>query len=128
MPNIKSMFAGFSVDDIEKAKQFYSETMGVKAEIDPHMGTLKLSMEDGTQIFIYSKPDHVPATYTVLNFIVDNIDIAVDELAAKGMVCEKYEGFTQDDKGIARSTDPTKGPSIAWFKDPAGNILSLIEA
>jgi hypothetical protein len=91
------------------------------------MDVLNVSLGNGVKVFIYPKPNHSPASYTVFNFLVENIDEAVDELASRGVQFEKYDGFDQDDKGIARSTDPSKGPSIAWFKDPAGNILSLIE-
>lgn len=125
MQNIKSMFSGFSVDDIQKAKQFYAETLGLPATEDA-MGMLDIEM-NGAKVMIYPKPNHQAATYTVLNFIVSNIDEAADELIAKGVSFEKYEGFNQDDKGIARSDDPSRGPNIAWFKDPAGNILSIIE-
>jgi predicted enzyme related to lactoylglutathione lyase len=128
MQNLKSSFSGYSVDDIQKAKEFYGQTLGVEAEIDQQMGALKVRVVDAPEIFIYAKPNHQPATYTVLNFVVGNIDAAVDELISKGVVFERYEGFEQDEKGIARSTDPSKGPSIAWFKDPAGNILSVLEA
>ena len=127
MFKIKSGFPGFSVDDIAKAKQFYGETLGIKAEEDTNMGILNVNLDNGVKVFIYPKDNHEPATYTVFNFLVENINEAVDELVTRGVKFEKYDGFDQDDKGIARSTDPSKGPNIAWFKDPAGNILSLIE-
>ncbi len=122
--NIKSAFSGYSVDDIQAAKQFYSVIVGIKAEIDSEMGTLNLSVGDFT-VFIYPKKNHQPATFTVLNFIVDNIDEAVDDLVGRGAKFEVYEGFNQDEKGIARSSG--KGPDIAWFKDSAGNILSVLK-
>ena|SRR5688572_26794735 len=126
MPNIKAAFSGFSVDDLDKAKQFYGQTLGLKAEMDKQeMGTLNLDLGNGAKVFIYPKDNHQPATYTVLNFVVDNIDAAVDELAGRGVKFEIYQGFNQDDKGIARGDG--KGPTIAWFKDPAGNILSVLE-
>lgn len=128
MFKINSGFSGYSVNDIQKAKEFYGQTLGLAAEQDPNMGTLNVAVGDkGLRVFIYPKENHQAATYTVLNFFVSNIDEAVDELVSRGVSFEKYNGFNQDEKGIARSDDPSKGPNIAWFKDPAGNILSLIE-
>lgn len=118
-------FSGFSVNDILKAKQFYSEILGLEVNDNP-MGLIELNFEGGNHIIIYPKPNHVPATFTILNFPVTNIDEAVDELINKGIKFEQYEGpIKTDEKGICRSGG--KGPNIAWFKDPAGNILSLIE-
>jgi predicted enzyme related to lactoylglutathione lyase len=118
-------FSGFSVNDIPKAKNFYSEILGLDVKDSP-MGLLELNPDGGNRIIIYPKPNHVPATFTVLNFPVKNIDEAVDELIKKGITFEQYEGpIKTDEKGICRSGG--KGPNIAWFKDPAGNILSLIE-
>ena len=91
------------------------------------MGGLQLDFGSGTDVFIYPKDNHEPASFTVLNFAVADIDEAVDELIEKGVKFERYEGFEQDDKGIARSVSPDDGPSIAWFKDPAGNILSVLQ-
>lgn len=117
-------FSSFSVDDLGKAREFYSGVLGLKVA-DNSMGIIELYMEDGHNIVVYPKPDHVPATFTILNFPVKNIDDAVDELAQKGVLFEQYEGeIKTDDKGICRST---RGPHIAWFKDPAGNILSVLE-
>ena len=117
-------FNGFAVDDLQKAREFYGETLGLKTEVlDETNGLLSLHHPDDHDTLIYLKPDFAPATYTVLNFPVSNIDQAVDELSAKGVSFERYEGFDQDDKGIARGD----GPNIAWFKDPAGNILSVLE-
>ena len=127
MFKIKSGFASFSSNDIAKAKQFYTETLGLEASVDDNMGSLNITLGNGMKIFIYPKDNHQPATYTVLNFFVENIEESVDELVSRGITFEKYDGFDQNDKGIAKSPDPSKGPSIAWFKDPAGNILSLIE-
>jgi catechol 2,3-dioxygenase-like lactoylglutathione lyase family enzyme len=116
-------FQGFSVDDIPKAKEFYAQTLGL--EVAEEMGGLQLRLADGRTIFVYPKDNHEPATYTILNFPVDDIDAAVDELTAAGLRFERYgEGFQQDAKGIARGDD---GPPIAWFTDPAGNILSVLE-
>jgi catechol 2,3-dioxygenase-like lactoylglutathione lyase family enzyme len=117
-------FSGFAVDDLQKAHEFYGETLGLKTEVlDETNGLLSLHHPGDRDTLLYQKPDFTPATYTVLNFPVPDIDEAVDQLAAKGVRFERYEGFDQDDKGIARGD----GPNIAWFKDPAGNILSVLE-
>lgn len=118
-------FNGFSTNDIAKTKKFYEETLGLKVtENDMGMIVLHLSGRD-TEVIIYPKDDHQPATYTILNFPVDDIDKAFDELAAKGVKFEHYPGMT-DEKGIARGLSHNMGPDIAWFKDPAGNILSIL--
>ena len=114
-------FSGFAVDDIEKARQFYGETLGLKTSEEFGLMTLHLAGDRPT--LVYPKPDHVPAAYTILNFPVDDIDKAVDDLSARGVRFEKYDGFDQDEKGIARG----EGPYIAWFKDPAGNVLSVLQ-
>jgi len=116
-------FSGFAVDDIEKAREFYGETLGLKVS-DEQMGALVLHIAGDRPTLIYPKPDFAPATYTILNFPVDDIDKAVDDLAARGVSFEKYDGFEQDEKGIARGEGQ---PSIAWFTDPAGNILSVLQ-
>lgn len=116
-------FSGFSVDDLAAAKDFYSTVLGLTVEETPMGLTLHVAGSNG--IFIYPKPDHIPATYTILNFPVKDIDAAVDALIAKGVTFEQYADMT-DEKGIAHSTSPKEGPSIAWFKDPAGNILSVL--
>lgn len=116
-------FSGFSSNDIEAAKRFYGETLGLEVQEDNGMLTLKLG--GGQTVLIYPKPDHAPATYTALNFEVDDIESSVDELAARGISFERYGAESnQDARGIARAW----GPPIAWFKDPAGNILSVIQA
>lgn len=115
-------FGGFSVDDIRKAKTFYSGTLGVKVKDNP-MGILELHLEGGNPMIIYPKPDHVPATFTVLNFPVSNLEEVVDGLIAKGITFEQYPELHTDKKGISR----TEGPVIAWFRDPAGNILSVLQ-
>jgi catechol 2,3-dioxygenase-like lactoylglutathione lyase family enzyme len=113
-------FSGFSVDDLTKAKAFYSDVLGV--EVTEENGLLNLHLAGGNPVLIYPKDDHTPATYTMLNFPVSNIDKAVDDLMKRGVKFEHYfDG--QDEKEIARGN----GPNIAWFKDPAGNILSVIE-
>ena len=118
-------FSGFSVNDISRAKKFYGEILGLKVKDNP-MGLIELNIDGGNNIIIYPKPNHVPATFTILNFPVPNIDEAVDELIQKGITFEQYEGqIKTDEKGICRSDG--KGPNIAWFKDPAGNILSVLE-
>jgi catechol 2,3-dioxygenase-like lactoylglutathione lyase family enzyme len=125
-----AVFSGYSVNDQEKAKDFYTRVMGLDL-IDENMG-LRFRLPFGGTLFVYEKPDHKSADFTVLNFVVGNIDEAVDELASKDVNFEFYEnlfpGAKQDEKGILRSPDPGKyGPSIAWFKDPAGNVLSVIQ-
>lgn len=120
-------FGGFSVDDLEAAEKFYKETLGLEVEKDP-MGMM-VKLGGGNQMFVYEKDNHQPATYTVLNFPVDNIDKAVDELVEKGVTMERYDnmGFEQDEKGIARGLKAKMGPDIAWFTDPAGNVLSVMQ-
>jgi catechol 2,3-dioxygenase-like lactoylglutathione lyase family enzyme len=114
-------FSGFAVDDLAAARQFYGETLGLKTS--EHYGLLTLHLAGGRDTLVYPKPDHEPATYTILNFEVDDIDAAVDELARRGVHIERYEGLGQDDKGINRAG----GPYIAWFKDPAGNVLAVLQ-
>jgi len=125
--DIKQAFSSFSTDDLKRAEEFYGQTLGLKVENDTTMGLLKLNLPGGATVMVYPKPNHVPAGFTVLNLMVGDIDKAVDELTAKGVVFEKYDGFKQDAKGIARSKNPQDGPSIAWFKDPAGNIIAVLE-
>jgi predicted enzyme related to lactoylglutathione lyase len=115
-------YSGFAVDDVQKANEFYSETLGLKTSVlDEENGLISLHIAGDRDTLVYHKPDFTPATYTILNFPVDDVDEAVDELASRGVRFERYDGFEQDDKGISRGP----GPSIAWFKDPAGNILSV---
>ncbi|HEX8332919.1 MAG TPA: VOC family protein [Segetibacter sp.] len=116
-------FSGFSVDDLQKAKTFYSETLGVNVTNNP-MGIIELNFIGRNNVIVYPKTNHIPATYTILNFPVINIEEAVNTLTSKGVYFEQYSGGIQtDEKGICRN----EGHSIAWFKDPAGNILSVIE-
>lgn len=112
-------FSGFAVDDVQKAREFYGQTLGLKTSEEYGLLTLHLAGDRPT--LVYPKPDHTPATFTILNFPVDDIDKAVDDLAALGVSFERYEDFGQDEKGIFRE----EGPYIAWFRDPAGNILSV---
>jgi catechol 2,3-dioxygenase-like lactoylglutathione lyase family enzyme len=115
-------FSGFSVNDIPKAKRFYGETLGLK--VSESHGLLNLHLAGGAKVLIYPKPNHTPATFTILNFPVDDIEEAVDGLTKTGVHFERYEGdLKTDEKGIFRGG----GPLIAWFKDPAGNILSVLE-
>jgi catechol 2,3-dioxygenase-like lactoylglutathione lyase family enzyme len=116
-------FSGFSVDDIPRARQFYGETLDLN--VSDEMGGLALHLGGGADVFVYPKDNHVPATFTILNFPVEDVDEAVDRLTAAGVTFERYEGFEQDEKGIARGGED-RGPTIAWFKDPAGNILSVL--
>ena len=114
-------YSGFSVDDIQKAKQFYGETLGLR--VSEQNGMLTLHIAGDRDTLVYPKEDHTPATFTILNFPVDDVDRTVEELTERGVRFERYEGFDQDDKGVFRGG----GPLIAWFKDPAGNILSVIQ-
>jgi catechol 2,3-dioxygenase-like lactoylglutathione lyase family enzyme len=116
-------FSGFAADDLKKARDFYEGTLGL--EVTEEMGLLNLHLAGGRDTLIYEKPDFEPATYTILNFPVEDIDEAVDGLTERGVRFERYEGFEQDEKGIARATD--ESPDIAWFTDPAGNILAVLE-
>ncbi len=117
-------FHGFAVDDLAKAQEFYGETLGLKTSmLDEDNGLLSLHLNGSRDTLIYLKPDYVPATYTILNFPVDDVEGVVDELTARGVSFERYDGFEQDEKGIARGN----GPDIAWFKDAAGNILSVLQ-
>jgi catechol 2,3-dioxygenase-like lactoylglutathione lyase family enzyme len=128
MINAKAAFAGFSVDNQDKAKEFYTKTLGLNLKGE-EMG-LKLSLPGGGELFIYPKEDHAPATYTVLNFVVDDIGAAVDTLVGEGVKFEQYDmggGAKTDDKGIMHGLAAGQGPDIAWFKDPAGNTLSIMQ-
>ena len=115
------VFSGFSAPDIDAARAFYADTLGIETSDDN--GMLILHLAGGRDTLIYPKPNHEPATYTILNFGVDDIEATVDELLERGVVMEIYDGFEQDERGIARNA----GPPIAWFRDPAGNILAVIE-
>lgn len=121
-------FSSFSVDDVPKAKEFYSNVLGLEVNEEGGMG-LSIHLGSGDYVFAYPKGDaHQPASFTILNFPVDDIDAAVDELTARGVEFLQYEGELQtDEKGIMRSDSPDKGPNIAWFKDPAGNVLAVMQ-
>jgi predicted enzyme related to lactoylglutathione lyase len=116
-------FSSFAADDIGKAREFYEGTLGVETTVE-EMGFLTLHLAGDRDVIVYPKPDFAPATDTVLNFAVADIEAAVDELTARGVELERYDGFDHDARGIARGQE---GPPIAWFRDPAGNILSVLE-
>ncbi|SCG36205.1 VOC family protein [Micromonospora inositola] len=117
-------FSGFSVDDIDHAERFYAETLGLRVSRDDEMGgLLTLHIAGDRPVLVYPKADHVPASYTVLNFPVADVDRAVDEVTSRGVRFARYEGMPQDEKGIMRG----HGPTIAWFTDPAGNVMSVLE-
>jgi catechol 2,3-dioxygenase-like lactoylglutathione lyase family enzyme len=115
-------FSGFAVDDLEKARAFYAETLGIRVTEDHGLLTLHLAGGERPTL-VYPKPDFMPATYTILNFPVEDVEAAVDELSSRGVQFERYDGFDQDEKGISRG----QGPDIAWFKDAAGNILAVLK-
>lgn len=116
-------FSGFAVDDIEAARSFYGDTLGLGISDMGMDGLISLDIAGGTRVVVYAKPDHTPATFTILNFPVTDVEAAVDQLIAKGIEMLRYDEFDQDEKGIATQ----EGPAIAWFNDPAGNVLSVVE-
>ena len=117
-------FSGFAVDDLEKAQAFYGGTLGLRTSIlDEDAGLMTLHLAGDRDTLVYVQPGSTPASYTILNFPVDDVEKAVDELTERGVSFERYDGFEQDEKGIARG----QGPDIAWFKDPAGNVLSVLK-
>ncbi len=122
----KAAFSGYSSDNIDECKRFYGDVLGL--ELTDKMGGVGLNIA-GQQVFIYPKEDHVPATFTVLNFVVDSIDETVDELTQKGVSFERYDSMPapQDEKGVLRGKAAGYGPDIAWFKDPSNNILAVVE-
>lgn len=121
------VFSGFSVDDLSKAKEFYTKTLGLNCQQN-EMG-LELQLHGGGSVFVYEKPNHEPASFTILNFVVENIDKTVDSLVDEGVEFEQYgsDQMPQDEKGITRGLAAKMGPDIAWFKDPAGNILAVLQ-
>jgi catechol 2,3-dioxygenase-like lactoylglutathione lyase family enzyme len=121
-------YSGFAVDHLKKAQQFYGETLGLKTEvIDEENGLMTLHLAGDRPTLVYQQEGSTPASYTILNFPADDIDEVVDELGKRGVSFERYEGFEQDEKGIARGLATGQGPDIAWFKDPAGNVLSVVQ-
>ena len=117
-------YSGFAVDDIDKAVDFYGKTLGLKTSVLDEGNLIQIDLPGDRPVLVYLKPDFSPATYTILNFPVDDVDAAVDELGSRGVTFERYDGFEQDENGIARNPE---GPAIAWFTDPAGNILSVLQ-
>jgi catechol 2,3-dioxygenase-like lactoylglutathione lyase family enzyme len=116
--------SGFAVNDMDEAREFYEGTLGLSTEVlDEEHGVARLRLADGHDVLMYLSTDMTPASYTMLNFEVDDIDAAVDELGSRGVGFERYPGFEQDEKGVVRSP----GPEIAWFKDPSGNVLSVLK-
>jgi catechol 2,3-dioxygenase-like lactoylglutathione lyase family enzyme len=120
MFNNSKAFSGFAAPDIEAERAFYADTLGL--DVTEEHGILTLHLAGGGLVIVYPKPDHTPADFTVLNFPVDDVEAAVDALTERGVEFERYEGFGQDEKGIMRGN----GPDIAWFRDPAGNVLSVL--
>lgn len=127
MQGLKSTFSGMSVNDIEAARKFYVDTLGLTVK-DDSMGLL-FDLPNGAEMFLYQKEDHTPASYTPFNFVVEDINAAIDDLVDKGVVFERYDNLPapQDERGVLRGKAANQGPDIAWFKDPAGNILAVIE-
>jgi predicted enzyme related to lactoylglutathione lyase len=115
-------YSGFAVDDLEKARQFYGETLGLPITIVDEGNLMTIELAGGRDTLVYHSPSFSPGSYTILNFEVDDIEATVDALVERGVAFERYDGMEQDEKGIAHF-----GPDIAWFKDPAGNILSVIQ-
>ena len=121
-------FSGFAVKDLDAARRFYGETLGLEVSIlDEQNGLMELRLSGDRTTLVYRSPDATPASYTILNFPVDDIDQAVDELASRGVRFERYDGFDQDEKGVFRGVSAGQGPDVAWFKDPSGNVLSVLQ-
>ena len=122
-------FSGFSVNDTEKAREFYGQTLGLDVSEANEMGIFSLQLAGGGVVIVYPKPDHVPATFTILNFPVEDIDAAADELAAKGVELIRYDNpdMPQDEKGVLRGLGANMGSNIAWFNDPSGNVLAILQ-
>ena len=127
MVNAIDIFSGFSANDIDAARDFYRDALGLDVSEGP-MGNLDIALPSGGHVFVYPKPDHTPASFTILNLAVDDIDAAVDDLNAKGVVTKIYDddSLPTDEKGIARGRAVDRGPDIAWFRDPAGNVMSVL--
>ena len=122
MFNAENAFSGFSVNDIDAAKAFYRDVLGLNVTVND-MGFINLHLSSGATVLVYGKPNHTPASYTILNFQVDDVDAAVADLADRGVTMEIYEGMPQGTNGVMKGN----GPDIAWFTDPAGNVLSVIK-
>jgi catechol 2,3-dioxygenase-like lactoylglutathione lyase family enzyme len=122
----KTAFSGFSVNDLTKAQAFYTQIL--ELHVVEEGGGFWLHLPGGGTAFAYPKDNHQPATFTILDFVVDDIDAAVDELKSRGVSFERYKGMAQDEKGIMRGISRKMGPDIAWFKDPAGNVLAVLQA
>ena len=128
MVTIRDAFPGFSVDDIDAAREFYGTKLGLPVD-DSDMGALRISLPSGQAVFVYPKPNHEPASFTILNLVVEDIDRAVEELNAAGVETKIYaapDDFGTDERGIARGSATGQGPDIAWFRDPAGNVVSVL--
>jgi catechol 2,3-dioxygenase-like lactoylglutathione lyase family enzyme len=128
MVTIRDAFPGFSVDDITAAREFYGTKLGLPVD-EESMGALRVSLPSGQAVFVYPKPNHEPASFTILNLVVEDIDRAVDELNAAGVETKIYtapDDFGTDERGIARGSATGEGPDIAWFRDPAGNVVSVL--
>ncbi|MFJ7959153.1 VOC family protein [Streptomyces sp. NPDC096319] len=128
MIGVTKAYSGFSVDDLDAARGFYGDVLGLTVEETGPAGMrmLNLTLPGGARVFVYPKENHTPATFTILNFEVDDIDRAVDELAGRGVTFARYPGFEADEKGVVRSSGGGEGPAIAWFTDPAGNVVALL--
>lgn len=128
MLTTRHAFSGFSVDDLDAAREFYGTALGLVVR-DSDMGALHLTLPGGHEVFLYAKPDHEPATFTALNFVVDDIDHAVEELNAAGVKTKIYDDpeLHTDERGIARGRKAGYDPDIAWFRDPAGNVLAVLD-
>jgi catechol 2,3-dioxygenase-like lactoylglutathione lyase family enzyme len=128
MVTASDIFSGFSVNDIAAARSFYADTLGLTVADGP-MDNLELQLPSGAHVFVYPKPDHEPASFTILNLVVDDIDAAVDDLNSKGVVTTIYDtpDLPTDEKGVLRGRSVNRGPDIAWFRDPAGNVLSVLQ-
>jgi catechol 2,3-dioxygenase-like lactoylglutathione lyase family enzyme len=128
MVTIRDAFPGFSVNDITAAREFYGTKLGLPVD-EESMGALRVSLPSGQAVFVYPKPNHEPASFTILNLVVEDIDRAVDELNAAGVETKIYtapDDFGTDERGIARGSATGEGPDIAWFRDPAGNVVSVL--
>ena len=125
MVTVRSVYPTFSANDIDAARAFYADTLGLRVTSMDQGAGLAIHLDGGAAVFVYQKDDHQPAAFTVMHLAVDDVDQAVDELTAKGVTFERYEGFDQDEKGIARGF--MEGGDGAWFTDPAGNIIGLAD-